>query len=265
MIKYKLVNESIAQETIKDLDNYLSELKSSVDYKFDEEFRMDVGNLSQDIRDIKYYQDEPSYDFLNDFLSDDYLDIEELTFCLSGLNPKSLHAIRDNLPNTFRNRHREPINLLKSFFEDRSSIYRKLYKASMSIDGFAYEENNELTINAEVFIPWAIKKGFIEEGIYNNKIDDKKQKDLETGIPLYRLEIYKSTLPKYLESLSEPTSIRKLTLNSDEQTDGKYALTITDDLGIGSPTIKSNLEALVKTTWWKSQPESIRLKLPTKK
>ena len=167
MIKYKLVNESIAQETIKDLDSYLSEFKSSVDYKFDEEFRMDVGNLSQDIRYIEYYQDEPSYDFLNDFLSDDYLDIEELTFCLSGLNPKGLHEIRENLPNTFRNRHREPINLLKSFFEDRSSIYRKLYKASMSIDGFAYEENNELTINSEVFIPWAIEKYFIEK-IDNN-------------------------------------------------------------------------------------------------
>ena len=109
------------------------------------------------------------------------------------------------------------------------------------------------------------QKKYIEETTNDELIDSKKDKDPETGILLYRLKIYKATLPDYLNSLDAPTSIRQLSLNSNEQTDGEYSILIKSALGVGSASVKKNLEALVKTLWWKSQPELIRDKLPTNK
>jgi len=273
MTKYKLVNEGRGVEICEMLDKVISNSKFYNAFeKLPNFISKPISVLSKNAKEhllfkkwvtftVKNIYSNPSIS-LNHYLADEYLSIDEAIFCIMGLNPRVIEWINAD---PRKSANKEITSLLLKQFIMQTSEGRGLYKAPKINEpgGFISEDGSKVYTNG--LIAWSIKKGFIEEDINNKKTDDKKQKDLETGIPLYRLEIYKSTLPKYLESLSEPASIRKLTLNSDEQTDGEYALTITDDLGVGSPTIKSNLEALVKTTWWKNQPESIRLKLHTKK
>jgi|APSaa5957512535_1039671.scaffolds.fasta_scaffold14136_5 hypothetical protein len=121
-------------------------------------------------------------------------------------------------------------------------------------------------ITSNNLITFAIQeKLFTQAGvdyILNKKI--KTNKDVETGIPLKRLEIYKSTLPKFLRKLKKPLSIRALTLHSDEQTDGEYTKAYKSELKVSGATIKKEIPKITKTLWWKNQSSEIQRKIKKK-
>jgi len=270
MKQYKLTNEKRASEVLDMLERLLStdiftRLNSAPKF---------IRNLllkTKNGKEYKFYYDavhvikKNQFDHpnlaLNHYLSDEYLSLDEAIFCIVGLNPMAIEMMGVNP----RIVNRTANGLFLKRLLTQLSEGRRLYKAPRigEPEGFiSYSENRVYTAG---LITWAIQKGYIEEISNRELIDYKKEKDKETGIPLYRLEIYKSTLPEYLESLPKTTSIRQLSINSNEQTEGEYSLMIKDELGVGPATIKTNLEVLVKTTWWKNQPELIRLKLPTNK
>jgi hypothetical protein len=198
---------------------------------------------------------------LNHYLADNYLSLDEAVFCILGLNPRIVSAMDSN-PRVINKKIKGVI--LKRFIIEIPEC-RSLSKAPRIGKEFGFISDVEDKVYTDGLITWAIKKKYIEETTDDKLIDSNKDKDPETGILLYRLEIYKATLPDHLNSLDTPTSIRQLSLNSNEQTDGEYSILIKDALGVGSASVKKNLETLVKTLWWKNQPESIRNKLPQNK
>ena len=66
----------------------------------------------------------------------------------------------------------------------------------------------------------------------------------------------------FLKKLNEPTSIRGLSVNTNEQTEGAYTIKYKDRLGVGGATVRIDLSALLKSSWWKLQPKEIREKIP---
>ena len=134
--------------------------------------------------------------------------------------------------------------------------------------GFISDEDDK--VYTKGLISWTIEKGFIEEVIENedNQIAKTEklvsgvyERDPETQIPLHRLKIYKETLPGYLESLKQPIAVRALTMPNDAK-DGEYTILIESRLGVGGSTTKREIPDLInKSSWWKSQPQSIRNKI----
>ena len=167
MKQYKLVNENIGKETIEKLDDHLSSQRNDSDCSNGYEFEMDVHDLSRNIRITKYYQKNDPNKSLNNFIKDNYLDFDEIVFCLSGLNPIALLDIRSSYSE--QNRCEKPVDLMRGFLQNYNDVYRKLLKAPRinELNGFVPEDYKK--IYTKDLIPWAIDNGFIEE-VLNNEI-----------------------------------------------------------------------------------------------
>jgi|TARA_B110000967_G_C18777552_1_gene506400 hypothetical protein len=268
--KYKLVNENRGDEIIAMLEEILDGdvfdklnkgpkllTKIILKTKNGKEFELYKEGVAL-IKELHHKQPNLT---LNHYLADNYLSFDESVLCILGLNPIVVRALNNN-PRVINKKIKGV--MLKNFIMEIPEG-RSLSKAPRIGKEFGFISDAEDKIYTDGLITWAIKKKYIEETTNDELIDSKKDKDPETGILLYRLKIYKATLPDYLNSLDLPTSIRQLSLNSNEQTDGEYSIQIKSVLGVGSASVKKNLEALVKTLWWKNQPELIRDKLPTNK
>jgi len=226
-----------------------------------------LGIFSEDVREhdiflksvkyIKECQNKNTDTILNHYLSDRYLSFDEASFCLLGLHPKAIQLIDKNF--------KKPTTqikgvILKLLLLDLAEV-RGLSKASRigELDGFISDEEDK--VYTEGLIKWAIKNKyiFIEE---LPKDANPQAKDAETNILLSRLTIYQLTLPKFLKNLKEPTSIRRLSILSDNATEGEYAIQYKHQLGgISGDLIRKELGRLFKSSWWNSQPEQIKLKL----
>jgi len=118
-------------------------------------------------------------------------------------------------------------------------------------------------ITSDNLITLALQENLFTQGgidyILNKK--SKPVKDIETGIPFKRLDIYKSTLPSFLKKLPAPLSVRALTIHSNEQTDGIYTKNYKSKLNVGGSTIKKEISKIIKTSWWKGQPLEIQNKI----
>ena len=105
-------------------------------------------------------------------------------------------------------------------------------------------------------------KEFLRYAINCNFLTEKLAKDKETGIPTHRYKIYKETLPKYFLSLSKPTSIRNMTVKSDEISDGEYSKKYKDKLKVGGGVMRNEIPKMLRTSWWKNQPDKVKKNSP---
>jgi len=215
---------------------------------------------------IEFNIDKDPNTVLNHFLSDDYLSFDEAMMLIIGLSPLTIDAFESDLK--IANKKIKSV-LLKRFLE-MTTEGRGLTKAPRigEESGFISDEDDK--VYTKGLISWTIEKGFIEEVIENedNQIAKTEklvsgvyERDPETQIPLHRLKIYKETLPGYLESLKQPIAVRALTMPNDAK-DGEYTILIESRLGVGGSTTKREIPDLInKSSWWKSQPQSIRNKI----
>jgi hypothetical protein len=186
------------------------------------------------------------------------LSYDQALFILLGLNALTFddHQVWYGFTLHKRNLHVDGINYIERVFYDTLQN-KELKRSTYVVNGKIYSTDLlELAKDNEFFTP----RGLI---YIENLFKGKKQncKDIETGIPVKRLIIYKKTLPEYLEILSTPISLRALSIKSDEYTEGEYAIQIKKNLGVGGATIKKELTALIKTQWWSDLPKTIRDKL----
>ena len=200
---------------------------------------------------------------LNDYLLDDSLSKDEALFLLIGLNPKALIDIPQEGSTDHCYNEMKP-TLFEQYTHSLRE-YRILDK------GFQFESTLELidysTVNTKSFINWSIEKQFVEELKTININDfDIKSKDKNTGIQTGRLNVYKSTLPKYLLKLENPVSMRKLTISTNELTVYEYYTSIEKWVGgVSADQVRKDIGALVKSSWWKNQPKEIQEKIQKSK
>jgi hypothetical protein len=198
MTRYKLINEGYGKTLINELAAHL-EVKENIykkhgDVEYD---RCPLHYFKGAIYIIKKYQlDNPS-EGLNNFISDEYLTLTEATLLLNGLNPAAGNDIDSEDELVPRGGDDCSYDILSDYLYENNKEYRQLSKAVKAKDGFATEENSEILIYTEAFIPWAIGKGFIEE---INNVDDQEsttekyvtwQKNHNTVIALTGLEKYR--------------------------------------------------------------------------
>jgi len=282
MTKYKLVNEDRGVEICEMLDKVISNSKFYNAFeKLPNFISKPISMLSRNAKEhllfkkwvtftVKNIYSNPSIS-LNHYLADEYLSIDEAIFCIMGLNPRVIEWIDAN---PRKSANKEITSLLLKQFIMQTSEGRGLYKAPKIIEpgGFISEDGSKVYTNG--LAAWAIEKGFIEEVIKNedNQITKPEklvsgvyERDPETEIPLHRLKIYKETLPSYLESLEQPIAERALG-TPDDVKDGEYTKLIKSRLGVGGSTTKKEIPKLInKSSWWKSQPQSIRNKIKKRK
>lgn len=114
-------------------------------------------------------------------------------------------------------------------------------------------DEEKFTLATCEFLKWAAAHNFLAE---------KQGKDDETGIPLHRYKIYKETLPTFFKTLSNPISIREMTIKSDEITDGEYTKIYKDMLKVGGGTIRNEIPKMLKIDWWKRQTKKVKENAP---
>lgn len=209
-----------------------------------------------DVREELKYSDtivNENYRLLN---PNNWLTFDQALFILLGLN-----AV-DFTPSTwgkFTIYQYEPLfdESEESLFEYifyRTPHFKYLSRSCFVKDGMITSDNLiTLALQEELFTQDGV------DYILNKR--NKPSKDLETKIPLKRLEIYKSTLPDFLKKLTKPLSIRAIALYSDEQTDGEYTKLYKSELKIGGTTIKKEISRITKTSWWRNQPSEIQRKI----
>ena len=223
-------------------------------FNFDLLLPENIGVISPSLKYSQFVVDK-NYRLLK---PDNILSFEEALFLLLGLNTE---AIKSKSGKKFQLLGSElSSNTIEKVFLS-TPIYEVLSRSR-------FVKGGEILSNDLVAISKQFK--FINQSRLNCIINPKHskiqvEKDIETGIPRHRLTIYHETLPLYLAGLDddERTSLRGLTLDSREISEGKYTIKYKDKLGVGGATIRKDLSALFKSSWWINQPDSIKEKIPT--
>jgi len=272
------IKEDFCGKIPKDLKHSLSEwsqihknekwieIKKEKDRKFNKfnslchgyiSLRIGIKKFANNINLITETQPKEPNEAINDYLGDDKLSFNEALFCLLGLDPGVLLKIDIASLSALKVREEEDKFLLGNL--SLTKEFRKLDKAPI-FNG----TNNNRTVMTNKFTQWLTNKSIIEEAEPYNEENKMQPNDIDklTGIPYARLIIYKKTLPEYLLKLKEPTSIRKLTIDTNEIKTNDYALSIQQWVGgIGGSQIRKDLMAFIKSDWWKSQPKEIQEKI----
>ncbi len=263
MTQYKLVNENNGKELL----SYMSDsmLYYEILISKSEFCDSDMETLNFDIETIGAKDPTSKDNSLNDFLNDEYLSFKEALFCLVGFTPHAVSIYGDDTMS-----YTDRPGFLVDMVLSETREYRKLKKAPKLETKGGFISVTEDRVYTNGLIPWAIKAGIIEEVFESSNtsktttkklISGEYGRDPETRIPIHRFEIYKETLPGYLESLNSPVSMRALTMPDDGK-DGEYTLLIKSRLGVGGPTTKNEIPDLIKkSSWWKSLPKSTRDKI----
>ena len=195
MKRYKLINEGRGTQLIKELEEHLENKQKSFDKHGDVWLdRCPLYYFKGAIYIIKKYHKDNLDDEFNNFITDDYLTSTEAALLLNGLNPAVGSDIDSDIEGMPRGGDHCSYDILHDYLYDNNKEFRQLSKAAMAKDGFAFEEGSDILIYTEAFIPWAIKKGFIEE---INDIDNQNpatekystwQKNHNTVVVLMALE-----------------------------------------------------------------------------
>ena len=195
MIRYKLINEGCGQLLIDQLDKHLEAKEEKTNKGFhDERDQCPLQYFESAIYIIKKHQQCNLNDELNNYIADEYLTSTEAALLLNGLNPAAGSVIDSDIEGMPRGGDHCSYDILHDYLYDNNKEFRQLSKAAMAKDGFAFEEGSDILIYTEAFIPWAIKKGFIEE---INDIDNQNpatekystwQKNHNTVVVLMALE-----------------------------------------------------------------------------
>ena len=198
MKRYKLINEGRGTQLIKELEEHLENKQKSFDKHGDVWLdRCPLYYFKGAIYIIKKYQQDNLNDELNSFINNEYLTSTEATLLLNGLNPAAGNDIDSDVESIPRGGDDCSYDILHDYLHENNKEFMQLSRAVKAKDGFATEENSEILIYTEAFIPWAIGKGFIEE---INNVDDQEsttekyvtwQKNHNTVIALTGLEKYR--------------------------------------------------------------------------
>jgi hypothetical protein len=234
-------------------------LKECVKNNNDERFNCDLllaENIGVISHELKYSQliVDRNYRLLK---PDTIISFDEALFLLLGLNTESLQYI---LPNTYTLLGNKPSLGTIEHVLSLTPVYEVLSRSK-------FINNGEILSNdlAEISKQFSFINQARLNCIINSKLSKNRVvKDSETGIPNDRLLIYKETLPLFLKGLGvdETTSLRGLSINSSETYEGKYTIKYKVRLGVGGAAVKKDLSSLLKSSWWKTQPDEIRKKVP---
>lgn len=157
---YKLINEGAAEVLIRQLESHLKEFHEKVRRTRDIE---PLYYFEKAVHVISKYDPSSSNDDLNNFIHDEFLTLTEAYLLLNGLNPSDGKNVDFEHELRPRGGDHCSYDILHDYLYENNKEFRQLSKAVEARDGFAFEEDSNVLIYTEAFIPWAIEKGFIKE------------------------------------------------------------------------------------------------------
>ena len=164
MTFYKLINEGCGQLLIDQLDEHLKSKQEKFSKSFyNETDQCPLQYFKKTINIIKKYQNDDINNELNNFIGDEYLTSTEAALLLNGLNPAAGSAIDSDIEGLPRDGGLCNYDILHDYLHENNKEFRQLSRAVSARDGFAFDEGSDVLIYTEVFISWAIERGFIEE------------------------------------------------------------------------------------------------------